>query len=193
LALTERDVVLHSWCVQADWSAPTVVGGRGAKLKLADGREILDLSSLAECSNLGHQHPRVVAAIRDQAERLCFVTSAWGAEPRAALARRLLELPGSRRPRFFRRRRGSAAHNEDRSPDADSTGLVVTRDRSYRAGYWRWRVSEYHGPRRPEALGVRRGAPPMRTGAPFQRQQSRMRTPLTAADCIDLRKRARRR
>ena len=77
LALTERDVVLHSWCVQADWSAPTVVGGRGAKLKLADGREILDLSSLAECSNLGHQHPRLVAAIREQAERLCFVTSAW--------------------------------------------------------------------------------------------------------------------
>ncbi len=67
----ERDVVLHSWCVQADWNAPTVVGGQGARLQLEDGREVLDMSSLAECSNLGHQHPRIVAAIRAQAERLC--------------------------------------------------------------------------------------------------------------------------
>src|SRR5262245_11452528 len=101
LPLNERDVVLHSWCVQADRSPPTVVGGRGATLKLADGREILDLSSLAECCNLGHQHPRLVAAIREQAERLCFVTSAWGAEPRAALARRLLELSGFTGGRVF--------------------------------------------------------------------------------------------
>lgn len=32
----------------------------GARLYTADGRAILDMSSLAECSNLGHQHPRVV-------------------------------------------------------------------------------------------------------------------------------------
>lgn len=34
------------------------------------GRSILDMSSQAECCNLGHQHPRLVAAIRQQAERL---------------------------------------------------------------------------------------------------------------------------
>ena len=28
---TERDDVLHSWCVQADWNAPTIVGGAGWK------------------------------------------------------------------------------------------------------------------------------------------------------------------
>ena len=79
MAIGERDSVLHSWSVQADWNAPTVIGGRGARLQLADGREVLDMSSLAECSNLGHQHPRLVAAIRVQAERLCFVSNAWGA------------------------------------------------------------------------------------------------------------------
>src|SRR5258707_15574846 len=82
----ERDSVLHSWCVQSEWHAPTIVGGSGAHLRDADGRDYLDMSSLAECSNLGHQHPAVVAAIREQAERLCFVTSAWGAQPRADLA-----------------------------------------------------------------------------------------------------------
>ena len=75
----ERQTVLHSWCVQAQWDAPTVVGGSGARLLLEDGRTVLDMSSLAECSNLGHQHPAIVSAIRAQAEKLCFVTNAWGA------------------------------------------------------------------------------------------------------------------
>src|SRR5690242_21890658 len=90
----ERDSVLHSWCVPSTWQAPTVVSGRGAHLELADGRRVLDMSSLAECSNLGHQHPAVVQAIREQAEQLCFVTAAWGAEPRKALAEALLEKSG---------------------------------------------------------------------------------------------------
>ena len=87
--ISERDSVLHSWCVPAQWQAPTIVGGRGAHFWDADGHDYLDMSSLSECSNLGHQHPAVVKAIREQAERLCFVTSAWGAQPRAELAQGL--------------------------------------------------------------------------------------------------------
>jgi 4-aminobutyrate aminotransferase and related aminotransferases len=75
---SERDSVLHSWCVQTQWQAPTIVGGRGAHFWDADGHDYLDMSSLAECSNLGHQHPAVIRAIQQQAERLCFVTSAVG-------------------------------------------------------------------------------------------------------------------
>ncbi len=85
--INERDSVLHSWCVPAQWQAPTIVGGRGAHFWDADGHDYLDMSSLSECSNLGHQHPTVVKAIRGQAGRLCFVTSAWGTQPRAELAR----------------------------------------------------------------------------------------------------------
>ncbi len=59
------------------------------------------MSSLAECSNLGHQHPRVIAAIRDQAQQLCFVTSSWGAAPRAQLAKLLLEKAGFTNGRVF--------------------------------------------------------------------------------------------
>src|SRR4029078_9522816 len=73
--LPERDTVLHSWCRQADWAAPTIVCGAGARLHTAAGRSLPDMSSLAECCNLGHQHPKVVAAIREQAHKLCFVTS----------------------------------------------------------------------------------------------------------------------
>src|SRR6476646_461035 len=92
--ISERDNVLHSWGVPAQWQAPTIVGGRGAHFWDANGHEYLDMSSLSECSNLGHQHPKVVKAIREQAERLCFVTSAGGTQPRAELAEALLEKAG---------------------------------------------------------------------------------------------------
>jgi taurine--2-oxoglutarate transaminase len=93
------------------------------------------MSSLAECSNLGHQHPRVVAAIRAQAERLCFVTSAWGAEPRARLAEMLLEKSGFGGGRVFFTL-GGADSNEHavkfaRQASGKSRGWVITRDRSY--------------------------------------------------------------
>src|SRR5881392_2699305 len=97
----ERETVLHSWCVQSEWNAPTVVGGAGARFRDADGRECLDMSSLSECCNLGHQHPRVVEAIKAQADALCFTTSAWGVQPRAELAAKLLEKSGFEGGRVF--------------------------------------------------------------------------------------------
>jgi taurine--2-oxoglutarate transaminase len=133
--LPERHTVMHSWCVQADWDAPTIVGGRGARFRDADGREYLDMSSLAECANLGHQHPRIVAAIREQAERLCFVTAAWGAEPRAQLAARLLEKAGFEGGRVFFTLGGADANEHAvkfaRQASGKPRGWVVTRDRSY--------------------------------------------------------------
>ncbi|HET9693894.1 MAG TPA: aminotransferase class III-fold pyridoxal phosphate-dependent enzyme [Steroidobacteraceae bacterium] len=131
----ERDTVLHSWCAQSRWNAPTVVGGAGAWLHLEDGRRVLDMSSLAECSNLGHQHPRVVAAIRAQAEQLCFVTNAWGARPRAELAEKLLELAGFDGGRVFFTLGGADANEHAvkivRQALGLPRGVVVARDRSY--------------------------------------------------------------
>lgn len=132
---SERDSVLHSWCVQSEWRAPTVVGGAGARFRDEHGREYLDLSSLSECCNLGHQHPKVVEAIRDQAARLCFTTSAWGAQPRAELAQLLLEKAGFEGGRVFFTLGGADA-NEHALKFARQArdlpyGLVIARDRSY--------------------------------------------------------------
>jgi taurine--2-oxoglutarate transaminase len=133
--IDERSDVLHSWCVQAQWDAPTIVGGRGAHLFDGDGNDYLDMSSLAECSNLGHQHPSLVRAIRDQAERLCFVTSAWGAQPRAQLARALLDKSGFGGGRVFFTLGGADANEHAvkfaRQARGIDDGLVVSRDRSY--------------------------------------------------------------
>ncbi|MGH8025621.1 MAG: aminotransferase class III-fold pyridoxal phosphate-dependent enzyme, partial [Pseudoxanthomonas sp.] len=132
---SERDSVLHSWCVQSEWRAPTIVGGQGARLRDAAGRQYLDMSSLAECSNLGHQHPCVVSAIRAQAERLCFVTSAWGAQPRAELAEALLQKSGFDGGRVFFTLGGADANENAVKFARQARGLprgwVITRDRSY--------------------------------------------------------------
>ncbi len=132
---TERTTVLHSWCVQSEWQAPTIIGGCGARLLDADGNSWLDMSSLAECSNLGHQHPRIVEAIREQAAQLCFVTSSWGAKPRADLAEALLEKSGFDGGRVFFTLGGADANESAikfaRQVRALPRGEVITRDRSY--------------------------------------------------------------
>ncbi len=172
---SERDFVLHSWCVPGDWNAPTVVGGRGARLVLADGRVILDMSSLAECSNLGHQHPKLVAAVKEQAEKLAFVTAAWGAEPRRELAERLLEVAGFEGGRVFFTLGGADANDNAvriaRHASGKPRGLVVTRDRSYHgATYMPMALSGDARTSRQvdaEAWGVRHVPPPYAYRCPF--------------------------
>ena len=167
--------MLHSWCVQTQWDAPTVVGGQGALLLLEDGRRVLDMSSLAECSNLGHQHPRVVEAIRAQAERLCFVTNAWGAAPRADLADRLLERSGFEGGRVFFTLGGADANEHAvkivRQATGRPRGIVVARDRSYHgsthlamalSGDARTRTQVD-----PDAFGVSHVEPPYAYRCPF--------------------------
>ena len=167
--------MLHSWCVQTQWDAPTVVGGQGAWLLLEDGRRVLDMSSLAECSNLGHQHPRVVEAIRAQAEKLCFVTNAWGAAPRADLAARLLERCGFEGGRVFFTLGGADANEHAvkiaRQATGRPRGVVIARDRSYHgsthlamalSGDARTRTQVD-----PDAFGVSHVEPPYAYRCPF--------------------------
>ena len=131
----ERDTVLHSWTIQADWDAPMVIGGTGAHFHTDDGRTILDFSSQSECCNLGHQHPSVVAAIKRQADQLCYIANAWGASPRAELAELLLDKSGFANGRVFFTLGGADANEHAvkfaRQAAGKLRGIVITRDRSY--------------------------------------------------------------
>jgi taurine---2-oxoglutarate transaminase len=77
----------------------------------------------------------VVAAIRAQAQRLCFVTSAWGAQPRAELAAMLLEQSGFSGGRVFFTLGGADANEHAvkfaRQAAAKPQGWIITRERSY--------------------------------------------------------------
>ncbi|HEX7112068.1 MAG TPA: aminotransferase class III-fold pyridoxal phosphate-dependent enzyme [Mizugakiibacter sp.] len=193
---SERDSVLHSWCVQAEWHAPTVVGGRGAWLELEDGRRVLDMSSLAECSNLGHQHPAVVAAIRRQAEQLCFVTAAWGARPRAELAEALLAKSGFEGGRVFFTLAGADADENAvkfaRQASGKPRGRIVTRDRSYHGASYACMALSGDARTRAqvdaEAFGVLQVPPPYAYRCPFGSRDAQScgeRAAAAVAEAID--------
>src|ERR671931_1486300 len=94
IAKDTKDHVLVSWSAQASASPVVATGGEGCWI-LSGDRRILDFSSQLINSNLGHEHPRVVRAIQEQAAKLCYVAPAFTNEPEATLARMLAEIaPG---------------------------------------------------------------------------------------------------
>ena len=133
LAAEERATVLHTWTIQSQWNAPVIDGGEGAWFIDAEGRRYLDMSSMAECCNLGHQHPKVVAAIKVQADRMCYVQPGWGAPPRIELARRLIDKAGLTGGRVFFTLAGADANENAVKFARWFTGKskIITRYRSY--------------------------------------------------------------
>ncbi len=172
--IAESASVLHSWCVQADWNAPTIVGGEGARFWDESGHIYLDMSSLAECMNLGHQHPRLIRAIQEQAQKMCFVNAGWGAGPRAALAERLLEISGFEGGRVFFTLGGADANENAvkfaRQASGRSQGKVVARDRSYHGASYAtmaWSGDSRTRSQNEEAFGVLRVPPPYAYRCPY--------------------------
>jgi acetylornithine/N-succinyldiaminopimelate aminotransferase len=70
------------------------VSGRGARLVDAVGDTYLDFVAGLAVVSVGHCHPRVTAAIADQAARLVHVSNLYATGPQQALAHRLGELTG---------------------------------------------------------------------------------------------------
>ncbi len=69
-----------------------VVAGLGSELVGRDGRRYLDFVTGLSVNNFGHCHPRVVAAIQEQAARLIHCSNLFHTEPQARLAARLSSL-----------------------------------------------------------------------------------------------------
>ena len=70
---------------------PRAIGGEGVWLFAEDGRKILDSSGGAAVSCLGHQHPRVIEAIKQQASKLAYAhTAFFSSEPAEELAEKLV-------------------------------------------------------------------------------------------------------
>ena len=68
-----------------------LVRGEGVNVWDADGRRYVDLLSGLGVNNLGHCHPKVVAAIKKQAEMLIHVSNLYLIEPQVELASLLVK------------------------------------------------------------------------------------------------------
>jgi taurine--2-oxoglutarate transaminase len=125
--------VIHSWSVQDAISPIPVAGAEGRYFWDYEGKRYLDFASQLVNVSIGHQHPRLVAAIKEQAERLCTIGPPMATEPRSELARLLAEVtPGDLAMTFFTN--GGAEANENAIKLARwYTGRhkIVARYRSY--------------------------------------------------------------
>src|SRR3982751_2272631 len=102
IAAAAKEYVLHSWSVQDAVQPIPVAGGEGCWFWDYDGNRYLDFASQLVNVSIGHQHPKVVAAIREQAEKLCTIGPPMATEPRSTLARLLAEVtPGNLTMSFF--------------------------------------------------------------------------------------------
>jgi len=107
-----RDYTFFSWSVQGQVSPIPVERAEGIYFWDTDGKRYIDFSSQLMNTNIGHQHPKVVKAIQDQAAKLCFVHPGNATVPRGLLGRKLAELsPGNLKKTFFAL--GGAEANEN--------------------------------------------------------------------------------
>jgi len=82
----DRKHVFHSWSAQEEITPMVIGAARGSYVWDEDDRRYLDFSSQLVFTNIGHQHPRVVAAIKEQADRLCTIAPQHANEQRSQAA-----------------------------------------------------------------------------------------------------------
>jgi len=125
--------VVHSWSVQDSIDPIPVAGGEGRYFWDYEGKRYLDFASQLINLALGHGHPRLIAAIKEQAEKLCTIGPPMATEARSTLGRLLAEVtPGDLTMSFFTN--GGAEANENAVKLARwYTGRhkVIARYRSY--------------------------------------------------------------
>jgi taurine---2-oxoglutarate transaminase len=97
-----KDYVLYSWSVQDAINPIAVAGAEGRYFWDYNGKRYLDFASQLVNVNIGHQHPKIVAAIKEQADRLCTIGPPMANESRSRLGRLLAEVtPGDLSMSFF--------------------------------------------------------------------------------------------
>ncbi len=98
----ERKYVLRSWAVQSKMPYDEIVGGKGCWFWDRDGKKYLDFSAQWINTNIGHQHPKVIEAIKEQAEKLCYIAPNFGHGTRGRLAELIAKhTPGELNKVFF--------------------------------------------------------------------------------------------
>jgi len=107
-----KEYTFFSWSVQGQVNPIPVEKAEGIFFWDTDGKRYYDFSSQLMNTNIGHQHPKVVKAIQEQAAKLCFVHPGNATDVRGLLGRKLAEVtPGNLKKTFFAL--GGAEANEN--------------------------------------------------------------------------------
>ncbi|BAL88979.1 putative aminotransferase [Actinoplanes missouriensis 431] len=108
----DRAHVFHSWSAQGLIDPLPIEKALGSHFWDYTGKKYLDFSSQLVNINIGHQHPRLVAAIQEQAAKLCTIQPAFANDKRGEAARMIAEVaPDGLNKVFFTN--GGAEANEN--------------------------------------------------------------------------------
>jgi taurine--2-oxoglutarate transaminase len=97
----DRKYVFHSWSAQAQISPMPVAGGKGSYFWDYEGKKYLDFSCQLVFTNIGFQHPKVIDAIKKQADVLATVAPQVANDVRSEAAKRIVELAGPKFSKVF--------------------------------------------------------------------------------------------
>jgi taurine--2-oxoglutarate transaminase len=108
----DRAHVFHSWSAQGLIDPLVVAGAAGSWFWDEDGKRYLDFSSQLVNMSIGHQHPKLIAAIQEQAGKLCTIAPFHANDARGEAARLIVERsPGDLDMVFFTNGGAEATEN----------------------------------------------------------------------------------
>ena len=97
-----RQYTLFSWSIQSATNPIPISRAEGVYFWDANGKKYIDFSSQLMNLNIGHQHPRVVKAIQEQAAQLCYAHPGMATEARGLLGQKIATIaPGDLNKTFF--------------------------------------------------------------------------------------------
>ncbi len=97
----DREYVFHSWSAQKALKPMCIAAAEGSYFWDYDGNKFLDFSSQLVNVNIGHQHPKVVKAIQDQAALLSTIAPQHANDARNNAAKRIVELASPNMSKVF--------------------------------------------------------------------------------------------
>ncbi|OOR87794.1 aspartate aminotransferase family protein [Moraxella caviae] len=106
----DRAHVFHSWSIQSALKPLIIKSGLGSYLWDYEGKRYLDFSSQLINTNVGHQHPKVIAGIKTQLDTLTTIAPATANHARNEAAERLLAIAGDDFAKVFFTNAGADAN-----------------------------------------------------------------------------------
>lgn len=127
---------IFSWTAQGTVNPLPIDRAEGIYFWDTEGKRYIDFNSQLMCVNIGHNHPKVVAAIKEQADKLFFSWPGSATEPRARLGRLLSEVTPQHINKFFFTNGGAECNEAAVKIARLFTGRhkILSRYRSYHGG-----------------------------------------------------------
>ena len=102
--------VFHSWSAQALIDPLPIASASGSRFTDYGGRSYLDFSSQLVNVNIGYQHPKLVAAITEYAQRMTTIAPSFANDARSEAARLIAEVAPEGLDRVFFTNGGAEAN-----------------------------------------------------------------------------------